>query len=314
MKVLLANPRGFCAGVERAIRIVELALVRYGPPVYVRHGIVHNQQVIAALQEKGAIFVANPSDAPANSVMVFSAHGVSPAVRREARDAGHQVVDATCPLVTKVHLEARRYAETGNEILLIGHVDHVEVEGTRGEAPEQTQVVEVPEDVERLVVRDPNRLAVLTQTTLSVDDTREVIDALRARFPKISTPHRDDICYATQNRQDAVKQLAARADLVFVVGSPESSNGMRLVETARRLGCEVIQIESAVEIDRERVNAVECIGITAGAAVPEPVVEAVVARIAELYEGAIEVEEMQGVEEAMHFSLPAAVRGMQDHA
>ncbi len=314
MKVLLASSRGFCAGVQRAIHIVELALARYGPPVYVRHGIVHNRHVVDALREKGAVFVKNPFDAPKGSVMIFSAHGVSPAVRAEAHACGHEVIDATCPLVAKVHHEAKRYARGGVEILLVGHADHVEVEGTRGEAPEQTQVVESVEDVEGLVVRDPNRLGVLTQTTLSVDDTRDVIDALRARFPALSTPRKDDICYATQNRQDAVKQLAARADRVVVVGSPESSNGMRLVETARRAGSEVARIESEAEIDREWLEGAECIGITAGAAVPESIIEAVIARIAALYGGEVEIEEMQGVDETMLFPLPMALRGIGGHA
>ena len=313
MKVLLANPRGFCAGVERAIRIVELALDRHGPPVYVRHGIVHNQQVVDALREKGAVFVENPSDAPKGSVLIFSAHGVSPAVRAEAQASGHDVIDATCPLVTKVHLEARRYARTGAEILLIGHADHVEVEGTRGEAPEQTQVVETLEDALRLVVRDPNKLGVLTQTTLSVDDTRELIDALRSRFPALSTPRRDDICYATQNRQDAVKQLASRVDRVLVVGSSESSNGMRLVEVARRAGSEVIRIETEAEIDGEWLEGAQSIGVTAGAAVPESVIDAIVTRIAALSRGEVEIEELPATPETMHFSLPIAVRGIDEH-
>jgi len=242
MKLLLANPRGFCAGVDRAILMVEEALARYGSPVYVRHGIVHNRQVVERLSALGAVFVEAPSDAPKGSVMIFSAHGVSPAVRSEARSAEQRVIDATCPLVSKVHTEAKRYARSGFDILLVGHAKHVEVEGTRGEAPEQTQVVGSTEDVQRLVVRDPSKIGIVTQTTLSVDDTSEIIDSLRQRFPEASTPRKQDICYATQNRQDAVKKLCAQADRVVVVTSPESSNGMRLVETARRAGADVRQI------------------------------------------------------------------------
>ena len=308
MRILLANPRGFCAGVERAIRIVELALERFGPPVYVRHEIVHNRSVLERLRAKGAVFVEKPADAPAGSVLIFSAHGVSPAVREEASNCGHTLIDATCPLVTKVHQEAQRFARAGAEILLVGHANHVEIEGTRGEAPERTQVVETLADAGRVAVRDPARLAVLTQTTLSVDDTREIVDALRARFPALSEPGKDDICYATQNRQDAVKRLAARSDRVLVVGSPESSNGMRLVETARRAGASVLRVESEAEIDASWLVGAASIGVTAGAAVPEELIEAVVARIASLCGGEIEIEESAGVVESMHFALPTMLR------
>jgi 4-hydroxy-3-methylbut-2-enyl diphosphate reductase len=236
MRVLLASPRGFCAGVDRAIEIVELALRRFGAPVYVRHEIVHNQHVVAGLREKGAVFLEDPTDAPPGSLLIFSAHGVSPAVREAAERHGLRCIDATCPLVTKVHLEAQRFSREAGEIVLIGHAGHVEVEGTMGHAPGRIRLVESIEDVERLEVRDPSRLAVLTQTTLSQDDTREIIDALRRRFPAIRLPRRDDICYATQNRQNAVKAIAREADLVLVVGSPESSNSNRLVEAEREGG------------------------------------------------------------------------------
>jgi 4-hydroxy-3-methylbut-2-enyl diphosphate reductase len=308
LRVLLARPRGFCAGVERAIRIVELALARFGPPIYVRHGIVHNRSVQERLRAKGVVFVEQPADAPPGSVLIFSAHGVSPAVREEAQRARHDVIDATCPLVTKVHQEARRFAREGAEILLIGHARHVEVEGTRGEAPQATRVIETPEDARRVAVRDASRVAVLTQTTLSVDETQETLAVLRERFPALRAPQRDDICYATQNRQDAVKQLARRAERVLVVGSPESSNGMRLLETARRAGAWAERVENACEIDPRWLEGVACIGVTSGAAVPEDCVEAVIARIAELRGGNVELEELDGPEEALTFALPAALR------
>jgi len=308
LRILLARPRGFCAGVERAIRIVELALARFGPPIYVRHGIVHNRSVQDRLRAKGVIFVEQPADAPPRSVLIFSAHGVSPAVREEARRAQHEVIDATCPLVTKVHQEARRFAAEGAEILLIGHARHVEVEGTRGEAPHATQVVETLEDALRVEVRDANRVAVLTQTTLSVDETQQTLAALRQRFPELRAPHRDDICYATQNRQDAVKQLARRAERVLIVGSPESSNGMRLLETARRAGAWAERVESAEEIDPRWLAGATCIGVASGAAVPEDCVDAVIARIAELHGGEALIEELSGPEEALAFALPSALR------
>jgi len=308
LTLLLARPRGFCAGVERAIRIVELALERFGPPVYVRHGIVHNRAVQDRLRAQGAIFVEQAAEAPRGSLLIFSAHGVSPAVRQEARRCGHDVIDATCPLVTKVHQEARRYAREGAEILLIGHARHVEVEGTRGEAPQATQVVETLEDARRVAVRDPERVSVLTQTTLSVDETSEITAALRARFPKLRAPHKDDICYATQNRQDAVKQLARRAERVLIVGSPESSNGMRLVETARRAGAWAERVEGAAEVEPRWLEGIACIGIAAGAAVPESSVAAVIARIVELRGGAAQIEELPGVDEDLSFALPALLR------
>jgi 4-hydroxy-3-methylbut-2-enyl diphosphate reductase len=306
-RILLARPRGFCAGVERAVQIVELALARFGPPIYVRHGIVHNRGVQDRLRAKGVRFVEEPAAAPPGSVLIFSAHGVSPSVREAARRARHEVIDATCPLVTKVHQEARRFAREGAEILLIGHARHVEVEGTRGEAPRATQVIETCEDARRVEVRDASRVAVLTQTTLSVDETRETLAALRERFPLLREPRRDDICYATQNRQDAVKQLAQRAERVLIVGSPESSNGMRLLETARRAGAWAERVEGAGEIDPAWLEGVACIGVASGAAVPEESVEAVLARLTALV-GDVVIEEQSGPEETIEFALPALLR------
>lgn len=308
MKILLANPRGFCAGVDRAIEIVELALERYGPPIYVRHEIVHNRSVVESLRKKGVIFVDTPSAAPRGSVLIFSAHGVSPAVREEAAENEHRVIDATCPLVTKVHMEARRFASAGKEIFLIGHKGHVEVEGTMGEAPTHTRLVENVEDAMEIAAPDPARIAILTQTTLSVDDTADVVDVLKRRFPEISTPKRADICYATQNRQNAVKTLAASCELVIVVGSANSSNGMRLVETARREGAMVERVEFASEIDPRWLADVECLGVTSGAAVPEELVQQVVDRLAEIAGGSVEIESMPVVDERMHFQLPSVLR------
>ncbi|MGI9430765.1 MAG: 4-hydroxy-3-methylbut-2-enyl diphosphate reductase, partial [Myxococcota bacterium] len=233
VKILLASPRGFCAGVDRAIEIVERALEQYGPPIYVRHEIVHNRHVVDELRSKGAVFIEDPAEVPAGSLLIYSAHGVSPAVRDAAEAQELRTIDATCPLVTKVHVEAKRFARGGDEIVLIGHAGHVEVEGTMGQAPDRMHLVETVDDVATLSVDDPERLAVLTQTTLSVDDTREVMEGLRERFPTIRLPRKDDICYATQNRQNAVKALAERAALVVVVGAPSSSNSNRLVEVAR---------------------------------------------------------------------------------
>ena len=249
MKILLASPRGFCAGVDRAIEIVELALERYGPPVYVRHEIVHNRHVVEDLRSRGAVFIEDPEDAPPGSLLIFSAHGVAPDIRERSRAQALRVIDATCPLVTKVHLETLRIAKREHEIVLVGHAGHVEVEGTRGHAPELVHLVESVEDVQKLVVRDPDQLGCVTQTTLSVDDTREILAALQRRFPKIALPRKDDFCYATQNRQNAVKQLAERADLVVVVGSPASSNSQRLVEVAKRYGIQAQRVEEADQIE-----------------------------------------------------------------
>jgi 4-hydroxy-3-methylbut-2-enyl diphosphate reductase len=308
MKILLANPRGFCAGVERAIQIVELALEHYGPPVYVRHEIVHNRSVVESLRQKGVVFVDSPAAAPRGSVLIFSAHGVSPAVRAEAAESEHRVIDATCPLVTKVHMEAKRFAAAGDEILLIGHKGHIEVEGTMGEAPAHTRLVEDVLDAQEIAPSDPNRIAVLTQTTLSVDDTADVVEELRRRFPRIATPKRSDICYATQNRQNAAKKLAAVCDLIIVVGSANSSNGMRLVETARRGDTVVERVDVASELDPKWLANVECVGVMSGAAVPEESVHEVVERLAELGGGSVEIDSMPAIDERMRFQLPSALR------
>ncbi len=307
MRILLASPRGFCAGVDRAIEIVELALSRFGPPVYVRHEIVHNRHVVDDLRRKGAIFVEDPREVPKGSLLIFSAHGVSPEIRELADRQELRCIDATCPLVTKVHVEAQRFANDDFEIVLIGHAGHVEVEGTMGHAPERIQLVETVEDVAGLKVREPSRLAVLTQTTLSVDDTREVLAALRSRFPKVKLPRKDDICYATQNRQNAVKDLIREADLVLVVGAPESSNSNRLVEIARKAGVAAHLVQSAKDIDPSWLHGVSCTGVTAGASAPEVLVQEVVARLGELADD-VEIEPRPRVDEGVVFQLPAALR------
>jgi 4-hydroxy-3-methylbut-2-enyl diphosphate reductase len=308
MRVLLANPRGFCAGVDRAIEIVERALERFGPPVYVRHEIVHNRHVVESLRAKGAVFVEEPDEVPPGSLLVYSAHGVSPAVREAAARRGLRTIDATCPLVTKVHVEAQRFAREGREIVLVGHAGHVEVEGTMGHAPERIHLVEGPADVERLRVTDPARLAVLTQTTLSVDDTRDTVEALQRRFPAIRLPRKDDICYATQNRQNAVKELAREADLVLVVGAPESSNSNRLVEIARKQGVTAHLVQSAADIEPGWLRGVACVGVTAGASAPEVLVERVVERLGALAGGAVRVDSLPAVDEGVVFQIPAELR------
>jgi 4-hydroxy-3-methylbut-2-enyl diphosphate reductase len=308
VRILLASPRGFCAGVDRAIEIVERALERYGPPVYVRHEIVHNRHVVDALRAKGAVFVEDPREVPPGSLLVFSAHGVSPAVREAAADQRLRTIDATCPLVTKVHVEAQRFARSGHEIVLVGHAGHVEVEGTMGHAAGRIRLVETPEDVAHLEVEDPERLAVLTQTTLSVDDTREVTDALRSRFPAIRLPRKDDICYATQNRQNAVKELVREADLVLVVGAPESSNSNRLVELARKEGATAHLVQTAADIEPGWLAGVSCVGVTAGASAPEVLVSEVVERLRALAGGAAHVEPMPQIDEGVVFQLPAELR------
>lgn len=311
--VWVASPRGFCAGVSYAIEIVNLVLERYGPPVYVRHEIVHNRHVVEELRGQGARFVDDVKDVPAGSRLIFSAHGVSPAVREEARSRNLRVLDATCPLVTKVHVEALRYAKEGFEILVIGHRGHVEVEGTLGHAPECMHLVESIEDVERLQLRDPERVAVVTQTTLSVDDTRDIVEAVRRRFPKVRTPAKDDICYATQNRQTAVKELARRSELVLVIGSPNSSNANRLVEVAKNEGAKALLIEDDGAIDASTVAGVDSVGLTAGASTPELLVQRVIARLQEL--GLQAVRDLVTAEERVTFSLPrelrAETRGVQ---
>jgi 4-hydroxy-3-methylbut-2-enyl diphosphate reductase len=308
MRILLASPRGFCAGVDRAIEVVELALERFGAPIYVRHEIVHNRHVVEGLRAKGAIFIEDPADAPEGALLVFSAHGVSPAIREAADARKLRTLDATCPLVTKVHLEAQRHARDDREIVLVGHAGHVEVEGTMGQAPERMHLVETVEDVKTLEVRNPERLSVVTQTTLSVDDTADVMSALKERFPAIELPRKDDICYATQNRQNAVKELVDAADLVLVVGAPESSNSNRLVEIARKANVASHLVQDASDIQAEWIEGVACVGVTAGASAPEVLVEGVVARLRELAGGDAVVEPAPIVDEGIVFRLPVELR------
>ncbi|HTK32167.1 MAG TPA: 4-hydroxy-3-methylbut-2-enyl diphosphate reductase [Candidatus Saccharimonadaceae bacterium] len=296
----LAAPRGFCAGVDRAIDIVDMALQVYGAPVYVRHEIVHNRHVVEDLRRKGAVFTDDLNDVPEGAVVIFSAHGVSPAVREEARARGLRALDATCPLVTKVHLEALRYAQQGYTIVLVGHRNHVEVQGTMGEAPDHIVIVETVADAEALVLPDPSKVAYISQTTLSVDDVRAIVETLKRRFPAIHEPAKADICYATQNRQDAVKELARRCRVVLVVGAPASSNANRLVEVARNLGADAHLIESADDIDPAWIHG--DVGITAGASTPEDVVQACVRRVGEC--GDYRVQEFRLVEERVMFPLP----------
>jgi len=308
VKILLASPRGFCAGVDRAIEIVELCLARFGPPVYVRHEIVHNRHVVEGLRAKGAVFVDDPADAPEGGLLVFSAHGVSPQVRERAAARGLRVIDATCPLVTKVHVEALRFANDGYEIVLIGHAGHVEVEGTMGHAPDRFHLVESVEDVARLAVRDAGRLACLTQTTLSVDDTREILEALRRRFPAIRLPRKDDICYATQNRQNAVKALTGEVEVLLVVGAPASSNSRRLVELGAKAGARAYLVQTAADIDPDWIAGARSVGVTAGASAPEVLVRDVVARLRELAGSETRIESLPHVEEGVVFQLPAELR------
>jgi 4-hydroxy-3-methylbut-2-en-1-yl diphosphate reductase len=305
MQVILAKPRGFCAGVDRAIEIVERALRVHGAPVYVRHEVVHNKYVVDDLRAKGAVFVEELAEVPSGSTVVFSAHGVSQAVRAEAQAHGLRVFDATCPLVTKVHVEVARMREQGREIVMIGHRGHPEVEGTMGQVNGGMHLVEGPADVASLPVKDPNRLAFVTQTTLSVDDASVVIDSLKARFPAIVGPKKDDICYATQNRQDAVKALSRQCDVVIVVGSPNSSNSNRLREVAENLGIPAYMVEGAAELDPAWVDGKAIVGVTAGASAPDVLVQGVVQRLCEL--GATEVREMDGISESVVFPLPKAL-------
>ena len=302
MQIMLAQPRGFCAGVDRAIEIVERALDKFGAPIYVRHEIVHNDHVVSRLRGMGAVFVDELDQIPTGSTVVFSAHGVSKAVRSDAESRGLRVFDATCPLVTKVHVEVGKIQRDGREIIMIGHRGHPEVEGTMGQAQGGIHLVETVADVATLKVTDPQRLAYVTQTTLSVDDCAGIVAALRERFPTIAEPKKSDICYATQNRQDAVKQMAPQCDLVLVVGSPSSSNSNRLREVAENLGVEALLIGSAEELDAERVRGRLRIGVTAGASAPEVLVEQLVARLREL--GAGEVQRLDGLEEHVRFPLP----------
>ena len=306
-EILLANPRGFCAGVERAIEIVERALQRFGAPIYVRHEVVHNKFVVDDLRNKGAIFVDELDEVPAGNTVIFSAHGVSLAVREEAERRGLRVFDATCPLVTKVHIEVGRMRDQGREIVMIGHKGHPEVEGTMGQADSGIHLVETPDDVAKLKVADPDKLAYVTQTTLSVDDAENIVNALRARFPTIAGPKKDDICYATQNRQDAVKFMTPYADVVFVVGSKNSSNSNRLREVAELRGVPAYLIDNAAGIEPTWLEGKRRIGVTAGASAPEILVAEVIARLKELSQGA--VRELDGVPEKVTFPLP---RELQD--
>ena len=309
MQILLANPRGFCAGVDRAISIVENALEIYGAPIYVRHEVVHNRYVVDSLRERGAIFIEQISEVPDGAILIFSAHGVSQAVRNEAKSRDLTVFDATCPLVTKVHMEVARASRRGEESILIGHAGHPEVEGTMGQYsnPEGGMyLVESPEDVFTLNVKNEARLSFMTQTTLSVDDTSDVIDALRQRFPKIVGPRKDDICYATTNRQEAVRALAEQADVVLVVGSKNSSNSNRLAELASRMGVASKLIDDPNDIQPDWFNGVQTIGVTAGASAPEELVQSVIARMKEF--GVTDVEELQGLEENMFFEVPKELR------
>jgi 4-hydroxy-3-methylbut-2-en-1-yl diphosphate reductase len=302
MDILLANPRGFCAGVDRAIEIVERALKMHGAPIYVRHEVVHNKFVVDNLRAKGAVFIEDLAVVPQGSILIYSAHGVSQAVRQEAESRGLTVFDATCPLVTKVHLQVVRLRKLGHEIIMIGHAGHPEVEGTMGQVEGGMYLVDSPADVQKLVVQDENNLAFVTQTTLSMDDASVIIAALKARFPNITGPKKDDICYATQNRQDAVKILSRQCDLVIVVGSPSSSNSNRLREVAHNMGIPAYLVDNAGELDPVWLLDRQHVGISAGASAPEVLVQEVIARIKAL--GAASVRELTGIEENVVFPLP----------
>ncbi len=302
MELLLANPRGFCAGVDRAIEIVERALAIHGAPIYVRHEVVHNKFVVEGLKAKGAVFIEELADVPPGSILIFSAHGVPQSVRREAEARNLTVFDATCPLVTKVHIEVSRMREQGKEIVMIGHKGHPEVEGTMGQSNGGMYLVESPDDVHKLQVQDEQNLAFVTQTTLSMDDASIIIAALKTRFPFITGPKKDDICYATQNRQDAVKVLAQQCDVVIVVGSPNSSNSNRLREVAQNLNVPAYLVDNASELKTEWLHGKRCVGISAGASAPEVLVQEVIARLNEL--GAKRVRELTGIEENVVFPLP----------
>jgi len=310
MKVFLAKPRGFCAGVDRAIDVVEIALDIYGPPVYVRHEIVHNDHVVNELKGKGAIFLDDVAQIPEGAVTIFSAHGVSPSVREQAKGRNLKVIDATCPLVTKVHLEAVRYAKKGYTIILIGHRNHVEVDGTMGEAPESMVLVEAPEDVAKLEVRNEEKMVYLTQTTLSIDDTQAVIDALKKRFPHIESPPKDDICYATTNRQAAVKEMTDKCDMILVIGSPTSSNSNRLVEVAQARGCEAYLINDSGQMNIEMFRKTKRLGITAGASAPEHLVQDVVRWLEK--NSSIEFADLDVIEEDVQFTLPRELQAIRE--
>ena len=310
MEIVLANPRGFCAGVDRAIAIVNRALECFNPPIYVRHEVVHNKFVVDDLRQRGAVFVDELDQVPDDSIVIFSAHGVSKSVQQEADRRGLKVFDATCPLVTKVHIEVTKYAREGTEAILIGHEGHPEVEGTMGQydksGGEKIYLVEDEQDVEALMVRHPEKVAFVTQTTLSIDDTAKVIDALRTKFPKIQGPRKDDICYATQNRQDAVRDLAEKCDVVLVVGSPNSSNSNRLRELAERMGKSAYLVDNADELEKDWFKPDSKIGVTAGASAPEILIKQVIQRLQDW--GAIPPKELDGREENITFSLPKELR------
>ena len=309
MQILLANPRGFCAGVDRAITIVERALEIFEPPIYVRHEVVHNKYVVSKLREAGAVFVEELHEVPDDQIVIFSAHGVSQAVRQEAKDRGLRVFDATCPLVTKVHMEVTRASRKGHECILIGHAGHPEVEGTMGQYNNSEggiYLVESPEDVAKLEVKDPGNLHYMSQTTLSVDDTADVIDALRQKFPDINGPRKDDICYATQNRQDAVRELASDADVMLVVGARNSSNSNRLRELSEKMGTPAYLIDDASCIDKAWLEGHEKVAVTAGASAPEVLVKEVIAKLQEW--GGKTAVELSGREENITFSIPPELR------
>ena len=305
MQIILANPRGFCAGVERAIAIVERAIEKFGAPIYVRHEVVHNKFVCDDLRAKGAVFIDDLADVPTGGTVIFSAHGVSKAVREEAESRGLKVFDATCPLVTKVHLQVARMRKEGREIVMIGHKGHPEVEGTMGQTPSGMHLVETEADVQLVDVNDPSRLSYVTQTTLSVDDADKVVSALRDKFPEIVGPKRDDICYATQNRQDAVKELAKHCSLLIVVGSPNSSNSNRLCEVGGKQGIPAYRVDRAEEIEESWLAGVSAIGVTAGASAPESLVQTVIERLQRL--GATSVSTLPGTPEGVTFPLPKEI-------
>jgi len=305
MKIYVARPRGFCAGVARAVEVVELALKTYGSPIYVRHSIVHNQHVVNGLKEKGVIFTENIKDVPKSSRVIFSAHGVSPIVRKQAKERSLKIIDATCPLVTKVHLEAIRYAKKGYSIILIGHKGHVEVEGTSGEAPESTQIVETIEDIDNIEVPDPSSVIILTQTTLSVDDTKQIIKALYQKLPLLIEPPKEDICYATQNRQEAIKSIAPICDLALVIGDPESSNSNRLREVAEKTGSKAFLIQDSSDINPDWLESVSAVAVTSSASAPEDLVKQVIAYLEN--KGAKEIEEVQKIKENTRFPLPQEI-------
>ena len=307
-KILLAAPRGYCAGVDRAVQTVERALARYGPPVYVRKEIVHNKHVVEQLRARGAIFVETETEVPEGSVTVFSAHGVAPSVHENAAARHLRTIDATCPLVTKVHVEARRFAADGYTIVLVGHDGHEEVEGTMGEAPDNMVLVQTEQDVDELVLADPERVAYISQTTLSVDETRGIIDRLRERFPAIIGPRTDDICYATTNRQAAVRQLATACELVLVIGSRNSSNSQRLVEVARDYGARAQLMDNARELDEAWLEGVRILGISSGASAPEELVQELVALFRA--RGVSDISELTVTREDVRFMLPKTIRGV----